>query len=407
MNDNVSVTVKKGLCCSCGLCSNYCPKDAITYRIDNLGFYIPVVKGESCINCGKCLQACPGYNDLKDYNNKREFFCYGYSMNDEMRINASSGGLTTELLCYLINNKYVDYVTCVTSRTSKHLPEQILTNDINVIQKSRTSKYCPIQWNNIITQIENVNGTVAVVALPCQINSIKKYFSKKKHNIKFFISLLCNHTPSLNATSFLAKAIDKRSSIKSVIYRGNGFPGYMTLNLNIDKDLTVREYRLPYRQTWASGFGLYFKNRRCSICNDPFSKNADIVMGDSYFLQDVDNKGTTFCIIRNQDIKNILNKMKEESLIDLCEGPDEKTRQKYYKVLFDKEKDFQRKNSILSIFGKSVLSPIKSNNNHYSFKEIKYFYQDLFFQSIGKYHFLWKYYAKKNNVRGLIINKKQ
>ena len=406
-NKNISLTVNSKLCCSCGLCSNYCPKDAISYRIDSLGFYKPIVNSDNCIGCGQCLRACPGINDLKNYNNNREEFYYGYSRDDEMHINASSGGLATELLCYLISKKYVDYVTCVSNRTSEKLPEQILTNDINVIRGSRTSKYCPIQWNDIISQIDNINGTVAVIAMPCQINSIKKHYANRKHKIKYFISLLCNHTPSLYATDYLVKAIDKKASLKSIIYRGEGFPGFMKLSLTTGSDLNHREYKLPYRQTWAAGYGLYFKNRRCTICNDPFAKNADIVVGDSYFLQDTDKLGATFCIIRNREIELILKKMKDECIIDLFDGPNENIRKRYYQVLYDKENNFQRKNSLLSVMGRSILSPVKSNKFVHSFSEIRFFYQDLFFQSIGKYHFLWNYLARKNNVIGLIKKSKQ
>lgn len=57
-------------------------------------------------------------------------------MDDEMHLNASSGGIVTELLCYLISNKIVDYVTCVTTRTSENPPKLFITNDIDTIKNA-------------------------------------------------------------------------------------------------------------------------------------------------------------------------------------------------------------------------------------------------------------------------------
>lgn len=45
-------------------------------------------------------------------------------------------------------------------------------------------------------------------------------------------------------------------------------------------------------------------------------------MGDSYFLQDTDIKGTTFYIVRNEELKTILNEMKNEGVIPFVKGPD-------------------------------------------------------------------------------------
>ena len=400
----VLLTVQKKLCNSCGLCSNYCHQKAITYEVDRLGFYIPKVDKKKCIACGICYNACPGINDLKNYDAKQESYFYGYSNDEEMHMNASSGGITTELLCYLINHKIVDYVTCVTNRTESNAPEQVLTNSIDVIRSSRTSKYCPVKWNDIISQIEKVDGSVAVVALPCQVNSIKRHYANRKHNIKYFISLLCNHTPSLNAANYLVTALGKDAHMRSIINRGDGFPGYMKIKLTVGTSPTEREICFPFRRTWAAGYGLYFKNRRCYICNDPFAKNADIVMGDSYFLQDTDDKGTTFCIVRNEELSVILNKMKGEKVIELFDGPDESARKKYYKVLFDRETDFSRKNSILSVFGKSMATSNSTKYSH-SFHEIFGFYKVLFVNSLGRYHFLWRYLARKKSVKELSIEK--
>ena len=403
LNNVESVVAKQNLCCSCGLCASYCHQGAIAYRVDNLGFYIPSVDKNKCNNCGLCVKCCPGKNDLKQYKQQDETYLYGYSLDEEMHMNASSGGIATELLCYLIENKIVDYVTCVTNRTSTNLPEQILTNDVALIRASRTSKYCPVKWNNILSKIDAVEGSIAVVALPCQVNSLKKYYQHKKSNIKYYISLFCNHTPSLNAAIYLANSIEPGGKLLSITNRGGGFPGYMKVTISVGEDSSIRKVLLPYRKTMTAGYGKFFKNMRCIVCNDPFAKHADIVMGDSYFLQDTDQKGTTFCIIRNKEIENIMYQMKTKGIIDFKIGPDESIQKKAFKLLFNRERIFEKNVEILKKSGIVINTSIQTSNNLPTIMDILRFKREVILRSLGRYHFLWKYLTKYKNIKKLMI----
>ena len=341
-------------------------------------------------------------NDLKSYDSKEESYLYGYSLDEEMHLNASSGGIMTELLCYLIEKKIVDYVTCVTNRTATASPEQILTNDIKTIRSSRTSKYCPVKWNNILSKIEKTDGSVAVVALPCQINSLKKYYAHKRSNIKYFISLFCNHTPSLYAADFLVNSVLPGGKLLSIVNRGEGFPGYMKMSVE-DNQGRERKYKFHFRRVMKAGYGKFFKNVRCYVCNDPFAKNADVVMGDSYFLQDNDKKGTTFCIVRNKDMVDILYQMKLDGVIDFQIGPDEAKMHNAYKILFTREKMFGIRNAILKKKGIEINSPVQAEIYQPSLWDILKFNKSIFVNTLGRYHFLWKYLAKIKNIKKITI----
>lgn len=410
----VEQVYKNGLCCSCGLCSNYCPKKAISYEVDSLGFYKPCIDSVLCIDCGICTSHCPGGNDLKNYNSDAPIYRYGYSNDDEMHLNAASGGIVTELLSYLIQNKIVDYVTCVTNRENFNHPQQILTNDISLIRKCRTSKYCPVIWNDIIPQIEQCNGAVAVVGLPCQINSIKHYYSKKKNcNIRYYIALICNHTPSLYAADYLAYSVNPKGHLISIINRGGGFPGFMSFTVNnlmnqanCNDKSSSNKYQSSYRKTWGAGYGKYFKNLRCILCNDPFAKNADITIGDSYFLQNSDKLGTSFCMIRNTELNNILTDMSNEGIITIKDGPSEEVVKHFYSILFQREKDFVKYNRILTVsFHKTIKSHTKKYASDLSIKDIIRFWKYVFISKLGKYKFLWGYLAKKNNLNDIVTIK--
>jgi coenzyme F420 hydrogenase subunit beta len=378
------------LCCSCGFCIGICPKNSISFGIDKLGFFKPTIDYNTCIDCGQCVRLCSGKKDLKNKNHVEEYYCYGYSTDEETRIHSSSGGIATELLCYMLDNHIVDYVTTISNRTRNSYPKVILTNDTSVVRENKTSKYCPVPFGEIISSIKEVKGTIAVLGLPCQINSLKKW---RCSNIKYYFSLLCNHTPSYYATDFLAKNLhfENWDSIK---YRGNGWPGNMIFS---SRDKQIQK-SVEFRNAWATGFGRYFKNRRCFICNDPFSKNADIVFGDAYFLEK-EEKGSTFCIVRNNDLKEFLYKMHDTDIIKMTEGPEVNILQKYFKVLYDRENDYVEK---LTMF-KKLHYPIPEYKDlkevKISIKETLKLKISIITITLGKYSFLWRFLFVKN--RGL------
>ena len=153
----------------------------------------------------------------------------------------------------------------------------------------------------------------------------------------------------------------------------------------------------PFRKTWASGFGIWFKNRRCELCNDPFSKNADMAVGDAYFLQESDTNGTTFCITRNNRLNEILKKMEQEQIIVFENGPSKEIQEKFYKVLFLRENDFLKKIAKL----KKTLAPVPDVSSPLPkvslMSALKYRYA-ISKHSLGKYHFLWKFLWKKHSI---------
>ena len=402
MKKNISNVYKDHLCSGCTICGELCPHKSIEFTIDNFGFYKPIVNND-CTNCGICLNNCPGANDLKNYSHRDEYYCYGFSNNKEHRKNCSSGGIATELLCYLVANKIVDYVTVVTNRSNLSNPRQILTNDINTIIECRGSKYCPVSWDGILDEVIKVNGRVAICGLPCQINALKSYFKKKRNKPNLlYISLFCNHTPSLNAANYLVSAAGNNERLHSIINRSNGFPGYMMFSSK-DKNGKIKNYRSPFRKTMAAGYGSYFKNIRCYLCNDPFGKNADISMADSYFLQETDTEGTTFCIVRNKEIQNILKEMHLGGVISIKEGPSKDIQERYYKVLYDREKLFLRNNNIMQlVYRKSVKTEHEEKNVDFSIRNIIGFIIKTNLIRLGRYRWLWPFLIRKNKLKALI-----
>lgn len=390
--NSVETTYKDGLCSSCGVCIGVCPSKSIDYTRNNMGFY-KIQVDKKCSNCGICLKYCPGTQFYSDKVSE-EYYSYGFSKDKELRLGSSSGGILTELLKYLIVHNICEYVMVIKNINDTGSAEVLLTNSVDTIIDNKGSKYCPTNIGTIIEKIKTIEGKVTVLGLPCQIFGLKNYFMDfKLHNkIKFYLSLFCNHVPSYNATNYLKKNLGLKN-ISKILYRGAGWPGYFQFysGNNI--------VRTPFRKTFAAGFGKYFKNLRCYLCDDPFGDLADASFADSYFLSEEKNgDGYTFCVTRNEELAKILVSMKEGNVIEMISGPSNSDIKRAYKPLFDRKSEVTKKIKILETLRMPFPKKLsKEYEQKIGYKDILKFLLKYITMSLGRYKIIWKYLFKISN----------
>lgn len=120
---NVSNCITKfDLCCSCGACQYICSFDNIQMKFDTIlgKWQAIVINSEQCKSCNgrsNCLSVCPSYSiDYHEIvNNENQMgkilsVWNGWSNNEDIRLNSSSGGLIRTLCNYLLQTKRVDGV---------------------------------------------------------------------------------------------------------------------------------------------------------------------------------------------------------------------------------------------------------------------------------------------------------
>ena len=306
-------------CSGCGLCESVCPVNAIVVKEKD--FFLRPEINDSCVDCGKCLACCPGHIEYKPVSYKDFYYrIYGHSNNCEVRKEAASGALTTELLKYLLEYSIVDYVVTADVYKNNRDLGYIIVNrsDSDRLFDVSGSNYCPANIGKAISWIKKNDGKYAIVCLPCLargINKLKEKDSVLEKRIKYVITLMCNHVPSYEATDYLLKKY-KVDNPKKIKYRGDGWFG----NFRVFSDCgsTSHFFSIPFSEYYESKFSEYFWQNACVNCRDHFGITADICVGDADFVKYRNksaNQGETIIFSNNLQLVHLLSDMHEKRII--------------------------------------------------------------------------------------------
>lgn len=366
MKNNIEQVVRSSLCTGCGICASMCPRNAIHLNFDKIiGKYVPWVFFEDCNYCGICYKICPGHSvDFIDLNSKfiaqgqnntllgNYICCYtGYINNYNIRYRSSSGGLLTAFLIYALEQKIVDGAIVTRMKKDNPLePETFIARTKEELLSAMGSKYCPVPVGVAIREILETEGRYAVVGLPCHMHGIRKaeVFNKQlRERIALHVGIICGTTKTFLGTEFQLKRLNiKEDSVQRIEYRGNGWPGNMTIYLKDDHEKIQLQYPFYYDCVLSS-----FTPRRCMLCIDQSNELSDVCFGDAWIeeIKQKDNIGTSIVISRNDRCDKILNEMANCGCIDLqaCD-PSQVIRSQGY---FERKTHFQGRKRLISLIG--------------------------------------------------------
>jgi len=322
----VSQVVRDGLCTGCGTCVALCPVQAIKLTKNRAkGVFIPKIDENKCNFCGMCYKTCPGEEvDFESLNLGifgkaptntligNYVKCYtGYAEDYRIRYNSSSGGLVPQLLIFALEEHMIDGALVTKMKTDDPLePEPFIATDRKEIVSSCGSKYCPVPVNVALREILRLkNKRFAVVGLPCHIHGMRKVEATNdelRKRIILHIALFCSNAPNFLATEFLVRRLKiRKEDVKSIKYRGRGWPGSLTVELKDGRIISS-----PYPKYCDSGFGQYFCPERCKYCIDHTGELADISLGDAWLprIMKEDKIGTSLIITRTAEAERFLEK---------------------------------------------------------------------------------------------------
>ena len=326
--------VKDGLCTGCGTCAGICPSGAIEMVIDReKGIYVPQLAEEKCNWCGLCFEVCPGHAvDFKQLN--LEIFgkehddillgnylnCYiGHATDYNIRYNSSSGGLVTALLIFALEEGMIAGALVTRMKKDKPLePDPFIARTREEIISAAKSKYCPVPTNIALKEVLQSDGKFAIVGLPCHLHGIRKaeiVNPKLREKIALHVGIFCGTNMTFWGTEFQLRRMGiKGKEVAKLDYRGEGWPGSMTVELKNGQSKLSEPYYYYYDSKFCS-----FVSRRCSLCIDQACELADISVGDAWLqeVKETDKVGTSIIVSRDEAGENILQQAARKGEIEL------------------------------------------------------------------------------------------
>lgn len=361
----------KLLCSQCGTCAGTCPTNAIEMERDINGNYFPLINKTLCTDCNTCIESCPGFSiDFKLLNmsifNKSPddnllgnyMGCYaGYTTDNEVLKNASSGGIISSLLIYALEKGIINgaVVTKLSEKDSLR-PEIIIARSKEEILSAAQSKYIPVPVNVAIREILRENGKFAVVGLPCHIHGMRKAEQlnvKLKDKVVLRIGLICGHTDNIQATYLhLRRKGIPIDELERIEYRAGNWPGEVCAKLKNGTIKSVEFRKSDFKHLHTCGF---FMPLHCTVCSDATNELADISVGDAWLpeFEKLDH-GISVIISRTQEGDNILKDIAREGRIKLMDLDPIKIKQSQLYQLSFKKKSIVARMSILRLIGKDI-----------------------------------------------------
>lgn len=326
--NNIDLVLKKNVCSGCGICQNICPKQCIKTVLDrNKGYYVTTLDSAKCIDCGLCKKVCPVYTWSNQENhwgvgNYRGIYS-GFSTNPELRKECASGGITTSLLIYLLEQNQIDAAVVTSRKEQMPLESELrLVSTKEELLKCKGSVYAPTSYNEIIPQIISAPyKRIAIVGLPCHIQAVSMLAKNKKYieeKIFLKIALVCGHTPSLKGYEYSLRHLGiTPANLASIENRGDGWPGYLKIK---ERHKVVN--KLPYGSKYSWGMVLsspLFTPPGCAHCADPTGYLADISVCDAWLDKfKEDRNGRNLILVRTEKSKAILLQMQQKGYIVLA-----------------------------------------------------------------------------------------
>jgi len=321
------------LCVGCGVCAGVCPAQCLAMESQTDGLYRPVVFG-TCVDCGLCLRVCPFSSQPTSNEGEMANALFGSLPNDavhpvighwqaayearargrEIYGDRSSGGLSTWMLCKLLDSGTVDSVACVVPTTDppRRFEYRLLSRKADV-QVAAKSCYYPVELSQVIRHLlQNKDKRVAIIGLPCYVKALRlacKQVPSLHEAIPFMIGLTCGQLKTKQFAEYLLAELGVGTNDASRISFREREPGRPMRDFCFSA--RVREHHagaIPfsavYGEIWKRP---EFTPLPCLFCDDVFAEVADATSMDAWLPRfEKSRRGANLVVVRADRVAMLL-----------------------------------------------------------------------------------------------------
>lgn len=226
-----------------------------------------------------------------------------YNMNQEIRLNSSSGAVFSALADYIFSLKGIVYGVAMSEDC--YSAEFIRVTDRNGLTKLRGSKYLQAKVGDTYKKVRNdvVSGKLVLfTGTGCQVNGLKNFLGKNFDNL-ICVDVICHGVPSPVLWRKYVQYQEEKNAgkLRYINFRcKDNFQNEMSKGdkkkLCISKDID------PYMQMFLRDYSL---RPSCYNCTAKTTKKSDLTMADFWGIDMIapemnDRKGVSLVLIRTE-----------------------------------------------------------------------------------------------------------
>lgn len=281
-------------CAGCGLCASLFGDEKVEMRMTGPGFLRPVqLAALTTAEDDLLRETCPGIHLDLSYSQEKSHTIWGpvvrvrtgAATDKTLRHEASSGGVISALLCFLLDQNKVTYAVHTTvSDQSPIRNRTVETSQSSDVVRAAGSRYAPSSPLETLARNLARNEPFVLVGKPCDIagaRALARHDPRVDQSIPYMLSFFCAGVPKLDGTrEILSKLGVEEQNVTSFRYRGDGWPGFAVATTRDGQSA-----RMSYADSWGDILSKHTQFR-CKICPDGSGGFSDVACGDAWYCDE-------------------------------------------------------------------------------------------------------------------------
>lgn len=310
-------------CSGCAACAAICPKQCITMRSDEEGFFYPEIDSSTCIHCNRCEQVCPIIQTrvLQEPNVLKSPVAYAaYNLDESTRLSSSSGGMFTLLAEKVLQEKGIVFGAAMSE--DQHSVSHIAVENVEDLEKLRGSKYLQSNTDGVYPKVSEELETgrrVLFSGTPCQVEALHTFLGREYENL-LCVDLICHGVPSPKVwDKYISYQEDRAGAPARRTFSRHKKYGWKTFAVLFEfSNNTAYEQILSkdlFMQAFLQNACLRPSCHSCAF--KKLNRLSDITLADFWGIQDIapemdDDKGTSLVIVHTAKGQKVFDSLKNE-----------------------------------------------------------------------------------------------